>query len=109
MTPAESVAERFGAAPGGDIGVQVRRPGPAAKPEPSLLDLTPQQRNELVRLGTAQGRFDENGTASAAHANAAIVAKATREGAFRTDEDRTHGRWVNPKGVAGFTRGQNRR
>lgn len=108
MTPAQSVAERFGQAPGSEIGVTVRRPGPAAKPEPSLLDLTPQQRNELVRLGTAAGKFDESGTASAAHANAAMVAEATREGAFRTTEDTTPGRWVNPRGVAGFTRGQNR-
>jgi hypothetical protein len=105
MTPAQSVAERFGQAPGAEIGTTSRRPGPTAAPEESLLDLTPQQRQELVRLGTAAGKFDENGTAKAAHENAAMVADATRQGAWTTDEDRTPGRWVNPRGVRGYTAG----
>jgi len=37
--------------------------------------LTPQQRNELVRLGTVAGKFDENSTAKAAHEQAAMIAE----------------------------------
>jgi hypothetical protein len=105
--PAHSVAERFGAEPGADIGTTSRRPGPAAQPEQTLLDLTPQERALVIRLGTAAGKFDETGVAKEARERAAMVAEAARQGAWRTDEDRTPGRWVNPKGVAGYTAGQN--
>jgi hypothetical protein len=107
MTPAQSVEQRFGLRSGSDVGTVSRRPGAAAaKPEPTLLDLTAQQRAELVRLGTASGRFDENGTAKAAHEHAAMVAEATRQGTWTTREDTTPGRLVNPRGVAGYTAGR---
>lgn len=106
LTPAQSVAERFGAAPGADIGTTSRRPGPAARAEPSLLDLTPQERAMVIRLGTAAGKFDENGTAKAAHENAAWIAALVKDGRFTTTEDPTPGRRVNPQGVAGYTAGQ---
>lgn len=61
----------------------------------------------VIRLGTAAGKFDETGVAKEARERAAMVAEAARQGAWRTDEDRTPGRWVNPKGVAGYTAGQN--
>jgi hypothetical protein len=105
--PAHSVEERFGQAPGADVSQVSRRHAPAAEPEPSLLDLTPQERAMVIRLGTAAGRFDETGTAREAHDRAALVAEATRQGAWTTSEDTTPGRRVNPQGVAGYTAGQN--
>jgi hypothetical protein len=102
MTPAESVEQRFGVRPGGDIGTVSRRPGPAAaKPEPSLLDLTAQQRAELVRLGNEQGRFDEHGTARAAHEQAALVQALVRDKTFDTVEDTTPRKAATTQGFAG--------
>ena len=102
MTPAQSVAERFGQAPGAEIGTVSRRPGPTAAPEESLLDLTPQQRQELVRRGIAAGKFDDNGTAKAAHDRAAEVQQLIRDKTFDITED-TQPRRVDTHGVAGAT------
>jgi len=61
----------------------------------------------VIRLGTAAGKFDETGTAKAAKDHAAMVAEATRQGAWTTSEDTTPGRRVDTRGVAGYTAGQN--
>jgi hypothetical protein len=41
----------------------------------------------VIRLGTAAGKFDETGTAKAARDHAAMVAEATRQGTWTTNED----------------------
>jgi hypothetical protein len=115
LTPAQSVAERFGAAPGSDIGVVARKPAAAAKPsDPDpWAGMTTQQRNELVRLATEAGAFENpadlkrtftGNSVKAARDHAAMVHEATRQGAFTTTED-TQTRKVARTHIQGYTAG----
>jgi hypothetical protein len=104
-TPKSLTGGRQAMIPGADVSQVSRRPGPAAEPEPSLLDLSPQERAMVIRLGTTEGRFEGSETAKEAHDRAALVAEATRQGAWTTSEDNTPGRRVDPRGIAGFTAG----
>jgi hypothetical protein len=106
--PAQSVAQRFGQAPGGDIGVIARRPGPAdeAAYQDGDRDRERRQTALAVKLATEAGAFDGEGSqAKVARDRAALVAEATRQGAWTTSEDNTPGRRVDPRGIAGFTAG----
>jgi hypothetical protein len=103
--PAATVAERFGAEPGADIGTPARRHPPAER-EPSVLDLTPQEQAEVVRLGTQAGMFgpgSERGRGAQDHA--ALVADLLKSGAWTTSEDGTPGRRVTRTKITGHTFG----
>lgn len=106
VRPAATVAERFGAEPGADIGTPARRHQPAAEREPSVLNLTPQEQAEVVRLGTqadAFGPASERGRG--AQDNAALIADLLKSGAWTTSEDGTPGRRVTSTKIAGHTFG----
>lgn len=105
--PADSVEDRFGVRPGGDIGIAPRRGfATDAPPEKTLLDLTAEAQARLVRKATALGMLGpESERAKEAHDRAAMVAEATKAGAYTTSEDPTPGRRVDTRGVAGYTAG----
>jgi hypothetical protein len=102
-TPAHSVAERFGHAPGEGISITARKPGPAAEAQSDLLDLSPQERAMVVHLGIEGGKFDTV-RAKAARDNAAEVAEAVREHAWDITVDTTPRR-ARKTQISGFTPG----
>jgi hypothetical protein len=107
--PAQSVAQRFGQAPGADIGTTARRPGPTAEAAYQDGDRDQERRQMAlaVKLATEAGAFDsaEGSQAKAARDRAAIVQGLVHDKVFDTVED-TLRRRVNPQGVAGYTAGQ---
>lgn len=102
-TPARSVAERFGHAPGQDIATTARRPGPAAgEAQPSQMNLSPQERAMVVELGVRAGRFADTERAKAARDHAAEVRQLIKDHAWDITEDTTPRR-VQPAHIAGST------
>ena len=97
-------AERFGvSAIGADIGTTARRPATAeAAYQDGDRDQERRQMALAMKVATEAGKFDENGTAKAAHDNAAMIQPLVRDKRFDTVED-TLSRRVDSRSVAGAT------
>jgi hypothetical protein len=113
--PAHSVEERFGQAPGADIGTAARRHAPAEEAPSAAPDLSPQERAMVVRLGNEAGAFENpadlrrtftGNSVKAARDHAAMVQQAVKDGAWTTSEDRSPRKASTTQGVAGHTTGQ---
>lgn len=100
--PARSFEERFGHAPGQDIGTTARRPGPVSERSGDVLSLSPAERAMVVELGTRAGRFENTERARAAREHAAQVQQLISDHAWDITEDSTPRR-VQPSHIAGST------